>query len=356
VARLRKKVILIVIDQLPGHWAEGVYVDRGRRVPPVNVKGYHELGLIPNISYLIRSGLWVVRAWNRGVCDTRHGMRYLAVGSYARPLYDSEYWRHSEDYSEEEKVGFFEFAKEYYRGELKCAVFGGWYERGYFYVPDTIVSPRCTKIAVQNTVEWSDMILWRDFVRPYMDFNPDFNLMFVYFPTFDVLNMCPSYLEGEGANPFTSKHLYIKLLDSVIGEMVDYLKARGLWEETVLVLASDHGYHLGCDVARRMGASSANWCCGHDKPFDCVVWDFERDEPTGEYSGGPRRVTFVVSGGGLPEEYRGRVVREAEIIDVVPTIADILEVPYKCEGRSVLRMRTEDQADYPSGGEARGEA
>jgi len=343
---LKKRVIFLVIDQLPGHWAEGVYVDPEKKIPPVNVKGYHERGLIPNFSYLIENGLWVLRAWNRGICVTRGGMRYLAVGSYARLLYNKEYWKHSEDYSEEEKMGFFEYAKDYYKGELKCATIGGWYERGYFYVPDTIVSPHCTKIPIHNTVEWSDLILWRDFVKPYMDYNPDFNLMFVYFPTFDVLNLCPSYLEGEGTNPFTSKHLYMLFLDSIIGEMIEYLKARKLWDETYIIIASDHGYHLGCNVAREEGARTINLCCGHGEPFDCYVWDFKEDRPTGVYSGGTRRITFIVSGGGLEEYYRGKIVREAEIIDVVPTIADILEVPYKCEGKSIFKMKMEDQEDY----------
>ena len=343
---LEKKVILLVIDQLPGHWVEGVYVDEKRKIPPVNVKGYHELGLIPNFSYLIRNGLWVLRAWNRGICFTRQGMRYLAVGSYVRPLYGKEYWEHNEEYSDEEKIGFFEYAKEYYKGELKCATIGGWYERGYFYVPDTIVSPHCTKIAIHNTVEWSDMILWRNFVRPYMDYNPDFNLMLIYFATFDVLNLCPSFVEGEGTNPFTSKHSYMLFLDSIIGEMIEYLKAKRLWDKTYMIIASDHGYHLGCNVARKIGVKSINLCCGHDEPFDCYVWDFKRDSPTDTYSGGTRRITFIVSGGGLGEYYRGKLVEEAEIIDVVPTIAEILEVPYKCEGKSVFKMKMREQADY----------
>ena len=54
-------------------------------------------------------------------------------------------------------------------------------------------------------------------------------------------------------------------------------------------------------------------------------------------SNGPRRITFVLSGGALEERYRGKIIEEAEIIDVIPTIAQLLDVPYECEGRSILR-------------------
>jgi len=47
--KIKVKVILLVIDQLPGHWAEGVYVDEEKRIPPVNIKGYYERGLIPHL-------------------------------------------------------------------------------------------------------------------------------------------------------------------------------------------------------------------------------------------------------------------------------------------------------------------
>ncbi|RLE88462.1 MAG: hypothetical protein DRJ49_05005, partial [Thermoprotei archaeon] len=124
------------------------------------------------------------------------------------------------------------------------------------------------------------------------------------------------------------------------------LKAKKLWDETYIIVASDHGYHLGCNVARKKGARTVNLCWGHDKPFDCYVWDFEKDRPTDTYSGGTRRITFIVSGGGLEEYYRNKSGREAEIIDVMPTIADILEVPYKCEGKSIFRMKMEDQEGY----------
>ena len=44
-----KRVFYLIIDQLAGHWEESVKIE-GTDLPPANVKGYHEKGLIPNFS------------------------------------------------------------------------------------------------------------------------------------------------------------------------------------------------------------------------------------------------------------------------------------------------------------------
>ena len=311
--KLLRRLFYIVIDQLAGHWADGIFVSGD--LPPANVRGYHELGLTPNISRLIEGGLWVERPWNRGGCDTRHGMKYLSTGTYDMSA----------------SVGFFEYVKEKYKENVRVAVFTTtpWAMRGYFYVPDYVVSlPPC------YGPYYDDWMVWALFVRPYLEREENWDMIHFYMPINDIVSHCPSYQE-HNPHPKSSKHAYLLHLDKLIGEIVRTLEALGHWSETVLVLASDHGYHLGCDVARRMGARSANWCCDHGEPWDCVVWDFERDEPTGVYSGGPRRVTFIVSGGGLPERLKGVAVKEAEIIDVIPTVAKLLGVEFRAEGRSL---------------------
>jgi len=329
-----KHVFYLIIDQLAGHWEESVKIE-GTNLPPVNIKGYHEVGLIPNFSYLIKSGLWVKRPWNRGICDTRNGVRYLATGRYASPLYNEDYWNNREKYANENIEGFFEYAKMYRGKSFKCAVFSGWFQRGYFYTPDTVVNPHSiTRIDVSDFLECSDLLLWRNFVLPYLNDNPDFNLVHVYFPTFDHLLSCPSYQKRKSI--LSSKHAYIKFLDEIIGEIIEYLKMKKLWEETYFIIASDHGYHLGCSFCHTAGIKTNNWCCDHDSPYDCEVWDFENNKSTGIASRGPRRTTFILSGGGLEEKYQGRVVEEADIIDVIPTIAQILDIPYPCEGKSIL--------------------
>ena len=118
--------------------------------------------------------------------------------------------------------------------------------------------------------------------------------------------------------------------------MIDYLHEDRGWERTLMVIASDHGYHAGCNVAKENGAESANYCADHLAPFDCHVWNFEKGERTGTPSCGPRRTTGIVSGGALAPEFRGTIIPEAEITDIAPTVADALDVLFPCEGKSLL--------------------
>lgn len=322
-----KRVLYLVIDQLAGHWAEGVKI-AGTDLPPANVKDYHELGLIPNFSYLIENGLWVKRPWNKGHCDTTHGMRYLATGSYKEVCYNSENpW-----YLETDKeVAFFECAQHYGREKIEIGVFSQspWLAKGYFYTP----------VSMHGLVSghYSDEAMLRDHAFPWMkEVVPNWNLVHIYFPKMDSIAQCPSYNEGD-ADPHSSKHNYLLFLDGLIGEIIHFLKAGGLWEETYFIVASDHGYHLGCSFAAGKGVKTNNWCCDHPAPWDCEVWDFGKGISTGMPSNGPRRIAFVLSGGALEERYRGKTIEEAEIIDVIPTIARLLDVPYECEGRSILK-------------------
>jgi len=145
---------------------------------------------------------------------------------------------------------------------------------------------------------------------------------------------CPSFVESN--DPKSSKHSYIKFLDGLIGEIIEFLKKENLWKETYLIITSDHGAHLGCSWLAKKGIRTNNWWEGHSKPWDCEVWDFKRNKSTGVYAGGPRRITFILSGGALEEEHRGKYIEEAQIIDVAPTIAHLFGVPFKCQGKSIL--------------------
>ena len=323
------RVILLVIDQLPGHWVEGMEVADG--MPPVNVWGYHRKGLVPNFSHIIEDGIFAF-AWNRGECNTPYGMKYLATGRYdVGPVWKSEAGQMY--YSGNEVMGLFEFAKHHDPARIKAATFTTdyWAAPGYFYTAaDTYALP----------ASFPDERMWREYAMPYLRRWRDRNLVYIYFPVMDTVSYCPSFLERWPYSKF-SKHRYMLFLDSLLGEVVEFLQAEGFWDETYLIVASDHGYHAGCSTARKEGATGPNWCCDHPGPHDCEVWDFENDRSTGEYSGCTRRVLFLVSGGALEPSLRGRVVEEAEIIDVAPTIADLMDLPYECEGKSIFRRLKE---------------
>lgn len=327
------RVLLLVIDQLPGHWVEGVEVAKG--IPPVNVWDYARMGFTPNFRRLIENGLFCF-TWNKGDCDTPHGMKYLATGRYnAAPFWTSvdkwPYYPRKED--NPGPIGLFEFAQHYAPSRIKPACFttDHWIAPGYFYTAG---------YPIALSAYYPDEKVWRDFVAPYLMKRKEWNLVYVYFPVMDSVSYCPSYQEPF-TDPKSSKHAYMLFLDSLIGEIVKFLKTNKLWDETYFILASDHGYHAGCSVARKAGATTPNRCCDHPPPWDCEVWDFEADKSTGKYSGCARRTLFLITGGALENSLRGKVLKYAEIIDVAPTIAEIIDVPYECEGTSVFERISE---------------
>jgi len=261
-------------------------------------------------------------------------MKYLATGCYKKGKYWIFNYKNSgiNYYPEPEPndVGLFEFAQRYFEEKIKIAVFTTdcWIAKGYFYVP----TDNCYALLGS----YPDELMWRNFALPWMSKNPDWDVVHVYFPVNDTVSFCPSY-SLKNPHPKSSKHSYLLYLDNLVGEIVAYLKGKGYWEETYFIIASDHAYHLGCSTARKAGATTINLCCDHPPPHDCVVWDFENDRPTSINSNCTRRITFIISGGALNERYKGKVVEDAEIIDVAPTIADILGVSYQCEGESIFK-------------------
>ncbi|MGH8722002.1 MAG: alkaline phosphatase family protein, partial [Burkholderiales bacterium] len=103
-------------------------------------------------------------------------------------------------------------------------------------------------------------------------------------------------------------------VDAQIGRLVAYLKARGLYERTLIVFTVDHGELLG-----------DHWLWGKEGYFDqafhipLIVRD---PSPEGRAACGHRVAAFT------------------EAIDVMPTILDWLgrEVPAACDGASLLPL------------------
>ena len=114
----------------------------------------------------------------------------------------------------------------------------------------------------------------------------------------------------------------------------------------IFFLVSDHGYHAGCSVARKIGAKGPNLCCDHPEPHDCKVWDFKKDTSTDINSDCTRRTLSIVSGGALDPKHKGKVIKKAEIIDVIPTIAEVINIPYECEGKSIFSHHIREVRDY----------
>jgi len=340
-----------MIDQLAGHWVEGVKI-QATGFPPPNVEDYHLLGLIPNISACIRDGLWVRHVWNRGVCETAYVSRYIAYGTYS-------------DTGGEHVIGAI---KARFPG-IKAASFSNW--DWDVFDPQHNIGPqhfdfnytlyrwlserfgieyfegdppsqqywerrkqcKATKFE-ERREQFDDHGLLYRYAIPWMRENQDWKIVYMHWVDHDG-TAAPAFV-AHPKSPYDDKHHHLTdYVDRNVGELVEFLKSEGFWEEMVLILFSDHGYHLNCDApeSREFGR---DFCSNHAPAHDCFVWNYEKGKATTVRSDCCRRTFIILSGGVLPVELRGQQIEKAEVIDVPATIADIFGIQYGGDGVSVL--------------------
>ena len=111
-------------------------------------------------------------------------------------------------------------------------------------------------------------------------------------------------------------HACISFIDAQIGLVLDALKASGHWEDTIVVLISDHGYLLGREVYVGEGDALRN--------VQRVPMIFRV----------PRSVGKAATTPGSTSE--GLV----ELVDLFPTLAELCDVrpPQDLQGRSLTEM------------------
>jgi uncharacterized sulfatase len=113
----------------------------------------------------------------------------------------------------------------------------------------------------------------------------------------------------------------VSFIDENLGMLLDTMDRNGLWENTVVVLFSDHGFHLG--------DHGGLWS-------KLTLFD------------NGTRVPLIFAGAGVP---RGKVVTQpVELIDIYPTLVELagLKAPPGLEGKSLLPlMRSVDPTADP---------
>jgi len=109
----------------------------------------------------------------------------------------------------------------------------------------------------------------------------------------------------------------VSYMDSEVGRLLDALKASGKEGETLVVLFSDHGWHLG-----EKGITGKN-----------SLW--ERST----------RVPLVVAGPGVAAE--GRCAEPVELLDLYPTLVDLVDLtpPPDLEGHSLAPQLRDAHAE-----------
>ncbi|WP_152052085.1 sulfatase [Tautonia marina] len=111
----------------------------------------------------------------------------------------------------------------------------------------------------------------------------------------------------------------ISFVDSQVGRVLDALDASGHGDDTVIVLWSDHGYHLG---EKEISGKNTLW------------------EPS-------TRVPLIVAGPGVPEDQR--CDRPVELLDLFPTLIDLCDLSPRpglpLEGHSLVPLINDPAAD-----------
>ncbi len=117
-------------------------------------------------------------------------------------------------------------------------------------------------------------------------------------------------------------HAAATFVDRQFGLLIDTLDRLDLWRSTIVVVVSDHGYHLG----------------EHGWWGKSTLWEESL------------RVPLLVHAPGLRVAGK-RSPRPVELVDVYPTLTDLagLEVPFELEGRSLrLLMKQPNRPWFPA--------
>lgn len=326
---MKKRCVILILDMVAGHWDEAHPAVPSTGLRPPNVKDYAAAGLLPEFARGMREGVFVP-AWNRGICNTPHGQKYLASGTYRTrsvPGLDP-YWRMEEGL--EARTILSACKRTFPDGLVGGFGSDAWMQTGWWkaadctlsfgsYFSDFLTSQRC--------------FAW-------MSANPQWKMTLLYLSQFDQTGRCP--ISGPDHSYTKDKHHSLLHLDRLLWQVRAFLEESGWWQETVLFIGSDHGCHVGCDVAvqegRQRGVAEAelvNYCSDHQAPYDCLAWDFARNAASARRSDCARRTLFMATGGGLDPALHGRSV-EGEIIDFPATIASVMGIDFPCEGRALF--------------------
>jgi arylsulfatase A-like enzyme len=129
-------------------------------------------------------------------------------------------------------------------------------------------------------------------------------------------------IEGELAR--TLKHAYlasVSYVDAQIGKMIVALEEAGLRENTIIILWSDHGYHLG----------------------DMGIWAKATNYEIAT------RVPLMIWTPNMPDQHRGKSTDAlVELVDMYPTLCELagLEAPAHLEGQSFVPLLEDPSREW----------
>jgi len=167
--------------------------------------------------------------------------------------------------------------------------------------------------------------LWVDFFDPHEPWDPPEYMVRRYDPAYSGTPMIhpnygrsDAYTAAELANLRAHYAAESELVDRWIGRVLEKVDDLGLWEESVVVVTSDHGHSVG-----EHGRTGKSNLCDDDGRF----WPIYPEVG---------QVPFLVAGGGVRGGRRLDVT--AQPIDILPTVVELagaaIEPKEPLEGRS----------------------
>ena len=183
-----------------------------------------------------------------------------------------------------------------------------------------------------TTIQWLEensragpFFLWVDFFDPHEPWDPPEYMVRRYDPDYDGPPMlhpnygpASAYSEAELHNLWAHYAAEAELVDRWIGRILQKIDDLQLWEDTIVVVTSDHGTSLGDH--QRTGKSNIN-------EADDRYWPIYPEIG---------HVPFLLAGGGVPSGWKLDVL--AQPIDILPTLCDLAGVTVQpeqaFEGRS----------------------
>ncbi|HBE03197.1 MAG: hypothetical protein A2096_05015 [Spirochaetes bacterium GWF1_41_5] len=326
---MKNRCLILILDMVAGHWDADITTPLTGLEPP-NILGYVNAGKLPVFKECMEKGIFV-NSWNMGICNTPHGQKYLASGTYKTKSEPggNPYWKMINGLDSPTILSSCKLA--YPQG--KVAAFGSdaWMQSGWWKAPDC-------------TMGWGSY--FSDFLTSqhafnWMQANPDWKMTLLYLAQYDKTGNCPLFKKDAAYT--NDKHHSLLQLDKYLWQIKLFLEEMNWWDETWLFIGSDHGCHYGCDVAvaegRKRGIPEqdlSNYCANHQEPYDCFSWDFKKNQSSGKRLDCARRTLFIISGGALDKTLHGQKISRGEIIDFAPTIASAMGIDFKADGKSLL--------------------
>lgn len=188
----------------------------------------------------------------------------------------------------------------------------------------------------ETSIQWLEenykadpFFLWVDFFDPHEPWDPPEYLVEKYDPTYQGTPMihpnygkADDYIEDELHNLWAHYAAESELVDRYIGRVLQKIDDLQLWNNTIVIVTSDHGHSLG--EHNRTGKTNIN-------QNDNRYWPLYPEVS---------HVPFLIAGGDVPAAQSLNIL--AQPVDILPTIKDLAGVSIKpeqeLEGKSFARQ------------------